>query len=192
MESKSLTKGVRVAWLATIMVTIALIASFFLPIVSMTKEYRADYEDAVEFLGNGAFGEIGLEAKQLTDISFAKFAKIFNILGKIYSDYKIISLLFVAFIVIAAVTLIFALAKLPVGVMIFDIIACLFTLLMTFVMKESIIAGAGKVYKLGVGFPIMYIIEVALFILSIYFIVEKSKMKKARKAAAASAAPTIE
>ena len=178
VANADLKQKLKVPFLVTLIATVVLLLSVFLPYLSANKVY-AEQLDA--FGSEEAYPGSGITAKDLKDISLMEFASIANALDEIYSSSPLegVAIVVYAIAALSAVAAVFAYFKKPIAVIIFTLLAYGATAIIELGITES---GAlnTKVYDFGIAHALVPLAVLASIVGSIWMIVVKSKAKKAQ------------
>lgn len=161
-------------FVALLVVSLAFVAAFFLPILSMSAAYRETFGGLVDSLGQSTMGY------SVTNISFLTMIRaIFDsssIVG-MTSEMIIVLVILCLLALFALFTLLFAVLKKPIATIVFDVLAILVFAIMLLGIGESNLVGRG--YDYGIAFYVYMISFVAIIACSIWLAVAKSSAKKA-------------
>lgn len=165
--------GTTVPFVVTLVAALLLIAAFFLPYLSMSREYMESF-GGLASLGSAAAGF------DVTSISFLTMTRVILDASSAFgmADEMVITLVVLIILaVLSLFTLLFAAIKKPVAAIVFDILTFLVFLLMAFGMRESGLIGNG--FNYGIGFYAYIISIIAVLACSIWLAIAKSSAKKA-------------
>ncbi len=173
-------KGTLAPRIIGIIVSLVAIAAFFLPFIPATPDY-AKYMDSIS--NEKVYSSADLTVGDMKDISLFEYAKVYVQAGhEIYPDQSagiIYAVLIGAIGVSAIITLLCALGKKPVLMMIFSIImGVAFYLVNWDFMDRRIMPDSNRVW--GIAHSMYYPCALILFICAIWILIVKRKAKKER------------
>lgn len=157
---------------------IILIAAFFLPYASATKEWK---EFLTETSGEKYLEGSDMENQELINISLLEYTKLYSTLGATLELGKfgyIYVALFAAVGVCSFLVLIFAIFKKAIPVMVFDLLTFGTNYLLFGDFKDRGIM-SGSNYHTGVGCYLYFAVTVVVFLGAVWLLITKIRIQKA-------------
>lgn len=172
------SKKMNVTFIATVIASLMLIATLFLPFVSATESNR---ERLLKYPEYENIETAGLTNADLTDISLFEYVKVYSHMAKndILRGVSIICLsIIAAFAVFSIMTLLFSILKKPIAIIIFNILAMLDFWAIRFDFSDRGVVPSQS-YNWGVANYIVFVFGVLILAGAIVMLVGK-KVKKER------------
>ena len=172
----TLQKNMKLCRLIALALTAVVLLSLFLPYASTTKDAREQLNERPDVV---IIDDINLTAGDMKDISLFEFTRIYRVtnsdeLGAIYT------VLFAILAVLALLAVVFALLKLPIGIIIVNIISLGVFFLTKFDFTDRKVIDA-ETYNWGFGHHLFLLCAIAAIAVAIWMIVVKSSIKKASR-----------
>lgn len=174
------SKKLLIPFIATLVGALLIVLTLFLPYASATDETR----QGLAMMSSMTVSEDGgITAGDLIDISLVELASICIKTDSLANeeDAMIFIILIAIISVFAILTVVFAIFKKPIAVIIFDIL----TLIVYFIFgigKETV--GIGEMYDLGAAYYIFFVAVIITFVAAIWLLITKKQIKKAAQVAA--------
>ena len=169
-------KKTLIPMLAATICSALLVLCMFLPLFTATPDYEAELEWKDEYYDD--FGRNDFDYEDLEELSFLSFIMIGDVLAdEAGTDAVTIffTILFVFYATFALLTLIFALCRKGVPVLIFTILAFLVFIFTTWIFTSA--DTFSKYYNLGISYYLIIVSAIGTFATSIWLIAVKSKYK---------------
>ena len=169
-------KAVLISRLLAFVFALVAVLLFFLPLSSMTGEYREQYSSSVELIDSyQLFGdEIDMEAKDWLDLSMYNIAKICMSLEK----YKTDAYLFYSLGSLAVLCAVFSLFKVPTLVILFDgCLGFMFHALINNLNPNLFNGSAGRIGGIAytLYYPVIILIGISALVLFVTKFIYKRK-----------------
>ena len=175
-------RALRLPFLAALAGAVILIAAFFLPFSSATKEYRERLETYAEYADELFLPELKMTYAESTDLSVFQFARIYKVIYETESKTLGTEVLIViaAIVVFTLLTLLVLFLKRPIGVLFFDLLtaASVWMLIWEF---RTIGTMPGDRYGYGISCYIFFIGAAVVLCGAVWMFVVKRKRKQDKK-----------
>lgn len=180
MKKKVTTKMMRCPVLITSIGAFAMLLMLFLPYASAKGERR---EWLLKYADSMYMKEIGMTNEDAVHISLFEYVRIYMEAAS-HDIYKIISIVCLVIIGIFAgfilLTLLMALLKKPIGIMIFDMLALGAFRIVCFDFEDRGIVPNSS-YSCGIVWYLIYVMGVVILAGAVWLFIEKRKAKKLAK-----------
>lgn len=163
--------------------SIVIIISVFLPYATATEDYKEDIENHPDLF---AYSSLDLTYKDMENISMFKYARIYNNISeqvwgnKFYGIFYICLPTFMG--IFALLAILFSAKKKPIVALIFNVLAFLI-----FAVQNSDYNSRGvipsKLYDWGIAYYIIFIASAAAIVGNVWMLIQKIKINKQNKAA---------
>lgn len=178
VANADLKQQLKVPFLVTLIATLLILVSVFLPYMSASKTYA----DQLDLYGDMvAYSGTDIKVKDLKDVSLMEFAEIANAMDKISSSSSLegVAIVVYAIMALSIAAVLFACFKKPIAVIIFTLLAYGASAIIELGITESG-ALSTSVYDFGIAHTLIPLAVLASIVGSIWMIVVKNKAKKAQ------------
>lgn len=171
------SKKMNVTFIATVIASLVLIATLFLPFASATESNR---EQLLKYPEYENMEIAGLTNADLTDISLFEYVKVYSYMAKndISKAISIVCLsILAAFAVFSIMTLLFSILKKPIAIIIFNVLALLDFWIIRFDFSDRGVVPSQS-YNWGIANYIVLVFGVLILAGAIAMFVGKKAKKK--------------
>jgi len=170
--------NLKISFICLVCAALLLLIAIFLPYATAIGDHAENLKDNPDAI---VYAELDMTSSDIIHISMAEYAKVYGSLGEeLFYDagmgtfYMVLVILIGGF---AALALLFALLKKPVGVMVFDILAFIVFSLQNWDYTDRGVVPS-RAYDWGAGYYVFYIAAVAVLAGAIWMLIQKKKLKK--------------
>lgn len=167
----------KVTFIATVIASLVIIVTLFLPFASATESNR---EQLLENSELGSLVDTGLTNEDLTDVSLFEYVRVYSYLAE--NEYtRAVAIVcistIIAFAFFAVMTFLFSILKKPIAIIIFDVLTMLDFLIIRFDYSSRGVVPS-RSYNWGFANYIIIIFGLLVLAGAIVMLVEKRKKKK--------------
>ena len=171
------SKKMKVTFIATVIASLIIIVTLFLPFASATESNRGQLLENSEY---GSLADTGLTNEDLTDVSLFEYVRVYSYLAE--NEYtRTVAIVcmstIIAFAFFAVMTFLFSILKKPIAIIIFDVLAMLDFLIIRFDYSSRGVVPSQS-YNWGFANYIIFIFGLLVLAGAIVMLVGKRKKKE--------------
>lgn len=171
------TKKMKVTFIATVILSLLLIVTLFLPFASATDSNRE------QLLKNPEYENVeiaSLTNADMTEVSLFEYVKVYSYMAKndILKSVSIVCMsIVIAFAVLSVITLLFSILRKPIAIIIFDVLAMINFLVIRFDFSDRGVIPSSS-YNWGYANYIVFILGALILAGAIIMLIGKIQEKR--------------
>ena len=181
MQKKITNNKLLVPFIITLIGTVLMLATIFLPYATATEEHAERlnmYADSI------VYEELNITSKDMVNVSMVDYARIYSNLSEQVFGNSVIGIICAVFVILigsfSLLAILFSVIKKPIAVIIFSLLSlCAFSIQNFDYSDRGVIPNSS--YDWGIAYYIFYVATIVVFVGAIWMLVCKIKQKRRDK-----------